>query len=505
MKRVVRAEEMKACDGRMIHEIGVPSLVLMERAASEVVSETIRRVSIPAEQLKVLAVCGSGNNGGDGFACARIFHIMGASAAVLFTGNEAHLSEETRSQREICHRLGIPEYLPDQFPEVSFDVIIDAVFGIGLSRAVSGASLAAVQWMNRQNSFVTAVDIPSGVHADTGQIMGDAVKADLTVSMEFLKPGLLLYPGAEYAGEVVDAEIGIQEIPSDTPILLPEETDLKQDLPPRQKYGNKGTFGKLLICAGSYNMSGAAFFSAKAALRTGAGMVKLLTTEENRHIIQQMLPEVMLSTYQTAEEAAALLERDLDWCDAVAAGPGMGNTDRTGEIVRYLIEHSDRPLLLDADALNVLSDQPELLRHARHVPAVTPHMGEMGRLSGIPVSTLKQDPVGAAETFSKQYRTALVMKDARTVTAYPDGRTYINRYGNSGMAAAGSGDVLSGIAGALMARAAVSGQDANRYLYDAVLLHALAGDAAAELHGETSMTASDIIDGIEIINKKVTL
>ncbi len=498
MKRIVRACEMKECDSRMIRDIGVPSLVLMERAASDTAAEIRKRIQKPIHELRVLCVCGSGNNGGDGFACARIFQIKGAKADILFVGNPDHMTEETARQREICRRLAIPERDKDKITFDDYDVIIDAIFGIGLSRDISGSYLDVIRSINAaKQAFVASVDIPSGIHADTGAVMGDAVSADLTVTMEFMKPGLILYPGAMYAGEVIDAEIGIEAIPSETAISLPEEIDLKAALPKRMPYGNKGTFGKLLVIAGSYNMCGAAYFASKSALVSGAGMVKLLTVEENRQIIQETLPEVMLSTYTEAEDAIAHLSADLAWCDGVVCGSGMGQTKRTEEIVTFLLTHCDKPLILDADALNVISGQTERLSEHKGELILTPHMGEMSRLSKKSIGELKQDPIAAALQFAKEHHVTLVMKDARTVTAYPDGRSSLNCYGNSGMATAGSGDVLAGIVGSLTVQGAKAAPET------AVLLHALAGDAARDTHGEACLTATDLIEGIKTIYKRL--
>ncbi len=490
----------------MIQEIGVPSLVLMERAAADTVTETLKRVKKPMEELRVLAVCGSGNNGGDGYAAARIFSIKGAEAHTLLIGNPEHLTEETKTQREICQRLHIPEVEADDIDFRDYDIIIDAIFGIGLSREVSGTYAEIINRINHStlshgedDPYIVSVDIPSGIHADTGEVMGCAIEADLTVTMEFLKPGLLLFPGSEYAGEIVDAEIGIEEIVTAKRIYLPEKEDLKTIFSHRTPDGNKGTFGKLLVIAGSRNMSGAAYFAAKAALQCGIGMVKILTTEDNRIILQQQLPEAMLSTYETAEDAIECLKSDLDWCDGILAGPGMGNNQRTREIVEYLLKTETKPLVLDADALNAIADDTQLLDFYKGLLTITPHLGEMSRLSKIPVSALKQNPLDYAFHFAKEHDLRLIMKDARTVTAEHFSVAYINIYGNSGMATAGSGDVLAGITAALAVLEAKRVFRIHPKPSDAVMIHALSGDFAKEAVGKTSLTANDLIDAIKSV------
>lgn len=498
MKRVVSAGQMKECDSYMIQSVGVPSLVLMERAADACVNETIRRCRTLKKNSRILCVCGSGNNGGDGFAVARILFVKGYVPEVWLIGNPDHMTEETRKQCEICEKLKIKIFTDEPGDLKSYAVIFDAIFGIGLSREIKGryrTAVGAVNEAHHAGSFITAVDIPSGIAADTGEVMGCAVEADLTVTMQFLKPGLLLPPGTQFAGEVVDAEIGILEQPSSDPMFLPEEKDLKELLPKRSSYGNKGTFGKVLLVAGSKNMAGASLLASKAALRSGAGMVKLLTAEENRVIIQESLPEVMLSTYHTVEEAIDALSEDLKWCTAMAAGSGMGNTERTFEIISYLVQHCDKPLVLDADALNALDGKLEILDRHTCPLTITPHMGEMSRLSGVPIAELKRDPIRYARSFAKEHRLTCVLKDARTVTALEDGTAFLNVYGNDGMATAGSGDTLTGITASLAAQ--------GRSAETAVLLHALAGDRAAAKKGRSAMIAGDMIGSLSEIYTEI--
>ncbi len=486
MKHVVTAKEMKERDTRTITYLGVPSCVLMERAAcacAEAVMELVRNESSP----RVLVLCGSGNNGGDGFACARILSMKGVAADVAFAGNPEHMTEETKRQHSICRKLGIPEITNPRLED--YTLLVDALFGTGLSRNVEGHYAELIGKINDAGLPVVSIDIPSGVAADTGAVLGCAVRASATVTMQLLKPGLLLYPGAAFAGDVIITEIGVQDIPSTSPVYLLEKEDAPSVFPHRLPYGNKGTFGKVLIIAGSKNMAGAAVLSARAALSSGAGMVKVLTEEVNRTILQTAVPCAMLSTYTGAEEAIEALKGDLEWCDTVAAGPGMGRTERTWEIVRYLLENAEKPLILDADALNVLEGKTELLREHEEFLTITPHMGEMSRLTGDPIPTLKADPITSARRFAKEHQIYCVMKDARTITACPDGTVYINTAGNDGMATAGSGDTLTGILASYTAQHAEP--------FSAVLLHAMAGDAAAMAIPKASMTAGDIIEGIK--------
>lgn len=493
MKYIMNAQAMKACDSHMINDIGVPSVVLMERAADAFCQKLLLTLSDRGcHARRILVLCGSGNNGGDGFASARILSLKGYDVTIVMQGNPEHMTEESTLESNICKSLDIPikEDMPvEEFEQ--YDVIVDALLGIGLSRPISGNLANVIEAVNRAHkdgAFVASIDIPTGISCDTGQILGCAVKADMTVTMQFEKPGLLLYPGADYAGEVTAADIGIMASQK-TNLFQPEKDDLKDMLPSRCAAGNKGTFGKVLVVAGSETMMGCAYLSASAALRSGSGMVKVFTTKEVVPSISVLLPEAMVSVYATAAEALEKLPAELEWCDAVLVGPGLGVSDRSWQIVRFLLEKCPKPLVLDADALNVLSQNDRsLLKSHDGMTVVTPHMGEMARISQKTIGELKADPIGCARDFAEKYGCFCVLKDARTVTASPDGRVYINVYGNDGMATAGSGDTLSGIVVSL----AGQGKEPE----GAVLLHAMAGDLAAGREGRPGMTASDLISSM---------
>ncbi|MCD8333445.1 MAG: NAD(P)H-hydrate dehydratase, partial [Clostridiales bacterium] len=274
-------------------------------------------------------------------------------------------------------------------------------------------------------------------------------------------------------------------------VRMPEASDLSL-LPPRQDDSNKGTYGKVLIFAGSYNMAGAAAFSAKAAYRAGAGLVKVATDASNRTIIQNLVPEAVLATWDERTDMDRFAEEQIAWADAVIIGPGIGRSRRAQELVKSVLERAKVPCLVDADGLNILAEKMDWIDTGRENLVLTPHLGEMARLCKMSVAKIKKDLLAVAEVFSSRYNVVVALKDSRTVTAAPCGRTYINTTGNHGMATGGSGDVLSGVIGALLARA-VPAEDAAAL---GVMLHGMAGDAAAGTVGKTSMTASDIIDGL---------
>ena len=489
MRPVLTAEQMRTWDFDTINKIGIPSLVLMERAALAV-AEAALSLCPKTRRPRILCVCGTGNNGGDGAAAARILTLKGCDAPIFLIGSRDRLSPDMKTQLTVAERLNIP-CLDGNVPDLnSYDVVIDAVFGTGLARDIEDRT-GFFEALRSSSVKVVSADIPSGVNADTGKIMGCAVKADVTVTMQAAKIGHLLYPGASHTGKLVIADIGIVPDRDQASAWYLEAEDLKR-IPSRDPHGNKGTFGKVLVIAGTRNMSGAAYLSSLAALKSGCGMVKLLTDEANRVVIQQTLPEIMLSTYSSSEEAVSCLMRDLDWADVIACGPALGTGSRAYEIIKTVLTTTDKPLVLDADALTVLSKETDLLDRTASPVLITPHPGEMARLTGLDIPSVTGDLIGTAAAFSRDHHLTCLLKDARTCIACENGKVFINRTGNSGMATAGSGDVLTGIAAGLTARG-MSVDEAGPY---AAYVHGLAGDIAAEKTGPSGLTATSLIDAL---------
>ena len=502
MRFLPTAGEMRNADADTIHRIGIPGCVLMERAAMAIADAAsdylAEQGAFSAGKMRVLCVCGTGNNGGDGAACARILAERGIRASIAVSGKEERFSEEMALEMKIARNEGVEVIPQDKIIEAvkQADLIVDALFGTGLSRSIEGAAADLIRCINASDARVIAADIPSGIHADTGQVLGEAVRADETVTMQYKKRGLVLYPGAEYAGTVHIAQIGIVREETSRGAYSLEESDLPEYIPERVRSGNKGSFGKVLIAAGTPGIAGASYLASLAALRTGCGMVKIIAPEENRIILQEMLPEAMLSLYRDEEEAGRILRKEAAWADVIAAGPGIGTGSTGRAIVKAALETDDKPLVLDADALNLIAAAKDgvaatRIKERRQV-ILTPHMGEMSRLSGYPVTELKTDPVRFASDFAKKNACVLVMKDARSVIAGPEGDLFINESGTDGMATAGSGDVLTGITAALAARGC-------SVLYAAAcgaFVHGLAGEAACEKLGASYMKAGDIISEI---------
>ena len=499
MRVLADSAQMKRMDSRTIGQMGIPSLTLMERAALAV-AEYLRDNGRASSG--VMVVCGTGNNGADGVALARILHLWGYRAAFFLAGPMEKATEEMKAQLYTAGACQVP-FLKEEPDFGSYGVLVDALFGVGLTRPVEGAYAALIGRMNEAQAFRLAVDLPSGVNADTGQAGGAAFRADVTITLGCEKRGLFLYPGRQLAGKVIRADIGIYPGGEAYDCCLPEKEDLRGYLR-RSPDGNKGSFGKVLAVAGSQNMFGAAYLSAHAALACGAGMVKVQTSAQNRTPLMTLLPEAMTECAMPSTDPDGWEEKWMQsilWCDSLIIGPGLGTDETARKRVQWFLEKShalSRPVILDADGLNLLAGHPEWREYLDGHVILTPHMGEMSRLTGVRVEILAADRVRSAGDLAKETGTVCVLKDACTVIADAHGNSWISPAGNSGMATAGSGDVLAGILGGMAARLACAddgkrAEDAGRMAACSVLLHGLCGDAAAAAEGEDTMTARSLI------------
>lgn len=490
-------EEMKRADEETVRSFGIDSLVLMERAALAALDVLFTEKFCLND---VLVVCGTGNNGGDGAALARLLLEKEIKSDVVLLGDRKKCTPQCEKQLSILEHYG--GVILDCIPENRrYTAIIDAIFGIALNRDVEGIFREAVEKINdlRQTLIpapeILSIDLPSGVHGETGKVMGAAVKADATVTFAFKKAGQLFYPGAALCGRLYKKEIGITErsFPAGEGPLLRAFEEQEICFPARRTDGNKGTFGKVLLIAGSKNMCGASLLSARAAFRSGCGMVRIVTPEENRMIIQQALPEAMLLTYSEDGVSQKELRRAMEWCDCIAIGPGLSDGKCARELVKLVLSEASAPVVADADALNIIAKRPELLSGCASQVVITPHIGEFGRLTGLAAEEIKAHFYDTAADFARSYGIICVCKDARTIIVNENGDGVINCTGNSGMATAGSGDVLTGIISALIAQ----GQDP---FYAAALgcaLHGRAGDRGAENRSLTELMAGDIADHLE--------
>ncbi|MCR4611571.1 MAG: NAD(P)H-hydrate dehydratase [Lachnospiraceae bacterium] len=488
MKSILTSSQMKQCDYNTINYFCIPSLVLMERASESFVSVLTDYIDFDS---RVLVFVGSGNNGGDGVCCARLLHNYGYNAALLLCGDKDKYSPDLNKQLEIAAKYNIE--IASVTDIDNYDVLVDAIFGIGLSRDITGTYADYIKAFNDAECYKAAIDIPSGINSDTGCVMGVACNVDITVTFNYKKPGHLLYPGREYCGYTYIRDIGINDnsfLDDITPgIFNFENVDLHL-LDNRKSDSNKGDFGKVLIIAGQKDMSGAAYLSAKAALRMGAGLVKVYTFLDNGPILQRQLPECLISTYDSYDEEK--LSKELNWSNVCVIGPGIGQSDDATSMTRYVLDNYEKPLIIDADAINIISKDLSMLNCNNHNRIITPHLGEMRRLIQIDISQIKEDMIKVASDFANSHEIITVLKAASTVTSTLDGKSYINTSGNNGMSTAGSGDVLTGIIAGLIA----NNIDCDIAAGLGVYIHGLCGDEAALNTNEHYLMASDIIDSI---------
>lgn len=487
-------EQMRRADLYTIEEIGVPSMVLMERAALEVVR------CMEEEQLdfrKVLVVCGSGNNGGDGYAIARLLHLKGHDVTIFFAGNSQKRSEENAQQAKIAAHYEIP--VITNLGTEEYSVIIDALFGTGLKREVTGHYREVLCSVNQMAGKKVAVDLPSGIHDTTGARMGIAFCADLTVAIAFPKRGLFLQEGNVCAGKILTGDIGIssETFSEGTVTFGYEKQDLFLGFPKRKKNSHKGSYGKVLMIAGSKGMSGAAYLSAKAAYAVGAGLVQIYTHEENRVILQQLLPEAIITTYDTFDSEQ--LEKLIQWADLIGIGCGLGKSDTAERVMQYTLKRALVPCVVDADGINILSKHMEWIEETNALIVLTPHMKEMSRMLQCSVKELIEQRMEKLHAFVERYKVVCVLKDARTLVAKEHQNTYLNLSGNAAMAKAGSGDVLAGVIVGILA------QQCEPYTSAClgVFLHGLAGDMARDKKGAYSVLASDLVAEISSVLKNI--
>jgi len=475
-------EVMKGIDSTAINILGIPSELLMENAA--------HAIADAAEELatssSAAVFCGTGNNGGDGIAAARFLIEKGFRVRTYLVGDPARMSPDSREMLYRLRRSGGDIELYEQFERVrnytcKCGVIVDAIFGFGLSRPVSGPALAAIELINSSGVPVVSADVPSGVNISTGEIMGDAVKADRTVTFTMAKPGLFSDPGSSMCGRVTVADIGIpskalSDIPKNTHAIIPGE----RLLPERPEISHKGSFGKLLIIGGCEGYTGAPTLCAKAAVRSGAGLVWLGVPRDIYPITAIKNDEAMPFAITDTND---LLKRS-EGCTVSAIGPGLGRSvNAIGSCLEF-IEKCGTPLVADADALFALSTDMSVLKRRSSATILTPHDAEFMRMGG----KLSGDRVSDARRFAANHGCILVLKGHRTIIAFPDGEVYINTTGNPGMAKGGSGDVLTGIIAAMTAQFGVKDG-----VLTGVYLHGLSGDLCRGKLGEYSLTPSDII------------
>jgi ADP-dependent NAD(P)H-hydrate dehydratase / NAD(P)H-hydrate epimerase len=503
--KIVTATQMRTLDHRTITEAQVPSLVLMERAGAGAANFIQHRFG-PLRGKSVTILCGKGNNGGDGLVVARLLRQLQARVTVLLLAPATDLSRDAIVMyRRWLRAGGKPSTKAFRSSEqvkpilASSDLLVDALFGTGLSATVTGAYREAIQLINQAGRPVIAIDMPSGIHADNGTVLGQAVRATATVTFGLPKIGLYVGPGIDHAGTIHVVDIGIPTAYTDeldSRIILVTSEQVAHALPARSASSHKGTYGHAGILAGSVGKTGAAALAARAALRIGTGLVTVAVPSSVNDILEAKLLEVMtvpLPETKARTLARSALDRVLAFMQArtaIAIGPGLSTHPETVDLVQSLMKHLDRPTVLDADALNALASRASLLTECKIPPILTPHPGEMARLEVEATSqSVNADRVGTARRFARERGVFLVLKGARTVIARPDGLLAICPTGNPGMATAGTGDVLTGMIVGLLAQGVQTWEAACAATY----LHGAAGDLAAQQLGEAGMIAGDLI------------
>lgn len=496
---------MKRIDEISIEEYGIPGVVLMENAGLAVVQE-IERLRFPEKIAGI--ICGTGNNGGDGFVIARHLFNRGWNVGILVCGDAGKIKGDALVNFQIAERIGIPIYSADEdsadFPEGIIEdscLIVDALLGTGFRGRLKGFYKYIINRINESKACVVSVDIPSGLDADTGFAVDECVLADYTVTFQIPKVGLLINDGPKACGRLKVKDISIPQAAVDSMKLhlnLLEQKMIKDMLPPRSLNTHKGSYGSVFVVACSKGMAGSGMMCSRAAIRSGAGIVVLGLPESLQRFVAANTMEIMTKGLEDkgtgilAEECIPQLLETANKSSVLVIGPGLTDSESIRAIMPEVIVNCTIPIVIDADGLNSIAQNPGILKKRRGEIAITPHPGEMTRLCGCSSSDIQKDRLGYAERFAREFGVIVVLKGFRTIVALPDGTVYINPTGNPGMATAGSGDVLAGMIAGFAAQ--------KSKLADAVLcgvyLHGAAGDYAAGKMGEYGLTAGDIIENI---------
>ena len=505
--KVVTAQEMREIDRQTIEEIGIPGTVLMEHAGTAVVRAIHGHFP---ECQRIAVIVGKGNNGGDGLVVARQLALAGQPVQIFLVSAPESFAGDALTNLQIAQNLDLPirtilfeeELAATKSQIASSDLIVDSIFGTGLRGGVRGFIGEVIKCINETGKPVVAIDLPSGLSADTGIAEGACVQATYTVTMGLPKRGNLIHLGATYTGKLEVADIGFPASVIDAqsiPINWTQPSDAVQLLPLRPTHSHKGTYGRVFVVAGSTGMTGAAALTSAGALRVGAGLVTLGTPKSLNSILEVKLTEVMTLPLPETAEGSLALEAKRYIIEAVepsrsvlAIGPGLSQHPETVALVHSLIRESDGPTVIDADGINALSKSTEILSSLSPQTVLTPHPGEMARLIGEPVEVLERDRIGIAQRFAETHNVTLVLKGAPTVVARGNGDVWINSTGNAGMATGGMGDILTGLIAGLIAQK-VSPFDAAVL---GVYLHGLAGDIVAELVGMHGLMAGDVLNNV---------
>ena len=511
MKRIVTSAEMRQIDRLAIETFGIPGIVLMENAGRDTAA-LIHQLFEGDKDHPIAVFCGKGNNGGDGFVIARHLFNHGYDVHVYLTCNPEHLQGDAKINYGIIHAMQLPVEILQSSGDFDlihpFDMAVDALLGTGIRGEVTGFIADLIHWINMQEAVRVAVDVPSGLDADTGFPAGVCIEADVTATMAEYKRGLLLPPGSEYAGDVhvMDISAPFEAGESlDIQTYLLEDEDIHERLPERPATAHKGDFGKVFVLAGSTGLTGAAALCSKACLASGAGLVVLGTPDKVNTILEEKLTEVMTKPLASTEQgtlsasAKAEIESMLQWADTLAIGPGLGSHPETNQLIREVVQSTALPCVLDADGINAFKGAADSLAKHPSDLILTPHIGELARLTGRSIEVIEADRIETAREWARTLNAVLVLKGAPTIIAGPDGLVLISNKGNSGMATAGAGDVLTGLIAGLLGQKLTPIQAAAVGVY----IHGKAGELATEDLGERCLIAGSLIDFLPKVFKEL--
>ncbi len=510
--KLVTAEEMREIDRRTIEEFGVPGLNLMEKAGGSVAQAATEMLGKSSGK-KVAIFAGKGNNGGDGFVAARHLKQKEVKVSLYLLGRKEEVKGDARVNLEKLSQLPteiINERDVEEAKEkvAQSDLIIDAILGTGTKGRVDGLLAEAIKLLNAAAKPIVSVDIPSGLDADGRGPLGVCIKATRTVTMGLPKRGLVLYPGAEYVGELTITDIGIpEELLGKGKINLLTAEDIRALLPDRRGDSHKGNYGHILVLAGSPGLTGAAALTSLGALRSGAGLVTLTVAESLNPVMEVKLTEVMTKPLPETGDGTLSLKAEEDILklvgkiDVLAIGPGLSTNEETSELVRRLITKVEKPMVIDADAVNALAGNISTLKRAPGPRIVTPHPGEMARLLERSKEKVQADRIGIAQEVAEETGATVVLKGARTIISDSEGSVYVNPTGNPGMASGGMGDILTGMIASFVGQGLTEIQATQAAVY----LHGLAADIARESKGELALIASDLLDSLPQAIKKLKI
>jgi len=496
--KVSKVEEMRSLDKTAIEKYGIPDQILMENAGLAAYSVILNEFGI--EGKKFVVVCGMGNNGGDGFVVARKIHSLGGKVKVEIIGDPQKYKGAAGRNYEMVRDLKIEI---QQFETIeslkskiaTSDAIIDAIFGTGLVRNIEGKYKEIVDAINQSGKTIFAVDIPSGINGNTGKIMGVAVKADYTCTFGLTKVGNLLYPGFENCGELYVTYISFppEHYNNDS---LKIEVNLPETLPQREIAGHKGSFGDVLFIAGAANYFGAPYFAALSFLKAGGGYSRLAAPKSVTPFIANKGSEIVFAPQgETSTGSISMKNKDnllalSEKVDMVVIGPGLSLNEETQELVRQLVTEIKKPILIDGDGITAISKNMEIIKERTEPTILTPHLGEMARITGKSIKEVDENKIETLQKTATELNAIIVLKGAHSLIGFPDEKVFINLSGNSGMASAGSGDVLTGIIAAMFGL----GMNLGDAVRTGVFLHGFSGDLVAEVKGEDGMTAQDILN-----------